>query len=224
METWERESLHQKLRDRDGVPPRPKGMAVAMAKDSGREKARAGGSTGVRPVHTPKSPKPAPYIDELGIAVADHAVNGLPNHKIAEKLGVPLLQVEMARKLAPVKHRIKQLQIERRNNVTLRRDAAQEQALTNLLTAGEALKKYVEAKLADKTISLDEIQPVLDIYKDAMNRVGFPEVKSIQSKHAEVNFGEAAVLKLLDRNRGFRGTGTEGGAVEIEYTEEGEDK
>ena len=223
METWEREALHQKLRDRDGVPPRPKGMAIAMKKDAGRETARSQGSTGIKPVR-PHKPKPAPVIDELGIAVADHAVNGLPNHKIAEKLGVPLLQVEMARKLAPVRSRIKQLQIERRNNVTLRRDAAQEQALANLLTAGEALKKYVEEKLADKTISLDEIQPVLDIYKDAMNRVGFPEVKSIQSKHAEVNFGEAAVLKLLDRNRGLRGTGTEGGAVEIEYTEEGEDE
>jgi hypothetical protein len=223
METWERESLHQKLRNRDGVPPRPKGMAIAMAKDSGREKARSQGSTGVKPVRS-HQPKPAPVIDELGIAVADHAVNGLPNHKIAEKLGVPLLQVEMARKLAPVRSRIKQLQIERRNNVTLRRDAAQEQALANLLTAGEALKKYIEAKLADKTISLDEIQPVLDIYKDAMNRVGFPEVKSIQSKHAEVNFGEAAVLKLLDRNRGLRGTGTEGGVAEVEYTIEGEEE
>ena len=112
METWERESLHQKLRDRDGVPPRPKGMAIAMKKDAGRETARSQGSTGIKPVR-PHKPKPAPVIDELGIAVADHAVNGLPNHKIAEKLGVPLLQVEMARKLAPVRSRIKQLQIER---------------------------------------------------------------------------------------------------------------
>ena len=159
-------------------------------------------------------------MDDFERAVADLAIKGKDSRSIATSLNVPPHVVQATRRIARVHDYITRYQRKRKEIIAHAKDSVKVQAYANMLSAGEALAQAVE-KIIESGTEVANLAQLLEIYKDAQDRVGFPAVKSVQSKQLNANISDSTVAKLLENNRRYHGMQVvNGGSVEVVETEE----
>jgi len=159
--------------------------------------------------------------DDTEKAVIDLAVQGKRVATISKELGIPVYQVLAIRRSNRIKSIITQRQAQRKQTIDNARDAAEVQALENMLSAGEAIAEAVE-QIATGSQQVENLDKLLDIYKDMQDRVGFPVVKRTDSRSTHADLGNPIVARLLAQNQKFRSI--DGGKAEVLDAEVVEDK
>ena len=141
--------------------------------------------------------------DDTEKAIIDLAVQGKTKAAIGKTLNLPAYVVNSTLRQNRIRGIIKQRQAARKSTIDNARDAAEVQALENLIASGEAISAAIE-KIIDTGGEVEMVDKLLAIYQDMQDRVGFPIIKRTDSRSTHADLGNPIVARLLTQNQKFR--------------------